>query len=348
MSPPITVRELEANDDADHCAFLDQLAVSSASVLAYHYPFHRDLLAAVGMGDPAYFGAWLEGELVGLLPGFLQTGPPGSVYCSMPYFGPTSGVLCASGGHQVAIHEALLNAVLSTLRERGDVLCASFYTPLFFDAFEIYDTLLPDATIVDKFTQFQYLSDYHPNRSLRYDLRKAQDNGVTITDEISPIAADDFFKIYKQNCLDNGVPLKDKTVIDYLLSASGREKHVRSYFAHREGRMIGGLIYLLSPSTASYWIPASLDSERSLQPGTALLDHGIREAQALGLRVWNWESSPSRDSGVYAFKKKWGSSEAAYRIYVMPFVDRERLRDLGQAEIETHYPFYFVYPFNRL
>ena len=149
---------------------------------------------------------------------------------------------------------------------------------------------------------------------------------MIVTDEIAPDILDTFYKIYKQNCLDNRIPLKQKKVIEYLLNASAREKYVRSYFAYRDERMIGGLIFLLSPSTASYWVPGSLHNERSNQPGTALLDHGIREAQSLGLHFWNWESSPSRESGVYAFKKKWGSTERSYRIYVVSFEGLDRMR----------------------
>lgn len=348
MSSPIVVRELEAGDDPSHIAFLDRLALTSPSVLAYHYPFHRELLVTADMGEPAYFGAWSGEEMVGLLPGFLRSGKYGTVYSSMPYFGPTAGVLCAHDENRAAIHEALIEAALSKLHDSGDAISASFYTPLFFDDFEIYDSILPDAAVVDKFTQYIELDRFQPNRSIRYDIRKALNNGVIVTDEIAPDILDTFYEIYKQNCLDNRIPLKQKKVIEYLLNASAREKYVRSYFAYRDERMIGGLIFLLSPSTASYWVPGSLHNERSNQPGTALLDHGIREAQSLGLHFWNWESSPSRESGVYAFKKKWGSTERSYRIYVVSFEGLDRMRALGQKEIETHYPFYFVYPFDRL
>ena len=332
-------------DDAHHIAFLDRLAVTSPSVLAYHYPFHRDLLVSQGVGEATYFGAWLHDELVGLLPGFLRTGVHGTVYSSMPYFGPTSGVLCARDENQVAIHEALLNSALGRLRASPDPISASFYTPLFFDDFEIYDSLMPNATVVDKFTQYIELDHFRPNPNTRKNVRTALKNGVTISDKVEADTPDTFYEIYRQNCLESGIPLKQKNVIDYLLRAPGREKYVRSYFAYRDEKMIAGLIILLSPSTASFWIPGSLRKERSIQPGTALLDHGIRETQSLGIRIWNWESSPSRESGVYTFKKRWGSQEGSYRIYVVPF---EGLRTLGQDEIETHYPLYFVYPFDRL
>jgi len=112
--------------------------------------------------------------------------------------------------------------------------------------------------------------------------------------------------------------------------------------------MIGALIMLLGPKTASYYLPCSTAEHRSLQPGTLLIDHACRDAIACGIRYWNWESSPDRDGGVYRFKKKWGSIELAYNVTVVPLGSLEPLYAMGAEGIAETFPFFYVFPFDRL
>ena len=74
----------------------------------------------------------------------------------------------------------------------------------------------------------------------------------------------------------------------------------------------------------------------------------MRDAATAGLRFWNWEGSPSRDSGVYRFKAKWGSSASPYRIYVRPYVPEEVFRTLGADRLRAEFPNVYVYPHARL
>ena len=112
--------------------------------------------------------------------------------------------------------------------------------------------------------------------------------------------------------------------------------------------MIGGLLIIHSPLTVSYYIPCTRTSARTLQPGALLINRASLDAQAHGIRYWNWEGSPSREDGVYRFKEKWGSVEGAYRIYVKAFRSLEIFRQLGKEHLARQFPFYFVYPFDRL
>lgn len=348
MCSTVVVREMRADDDASHVAFLDRLALSSPSVLAYHYPFYRDVLAGQGVGEALYLGAFSGDELVGVLPGFTKSSPVGTAYCSMPFFGPNAGVLCAEDGSTAAVHEALVGGVLARMAQRGDALSAVFYTPFLFHRFEIYDSVLAGAVVLEKFTNYLELGTFKLKNHIAWDVRKAARNQVTISDEITRDDVDELYGIYHENCLDYGIPVKPRGVVEAVVSASQRGEGARGYRAFREGRMIAGLICLTSPGTASYWLPCALHGERTFQPGTALLARAIDDARTRGQRYWNWEASPSRSSGVYRFKKKWGGAEGSYRIYVRPFKDREFFSRLGREAIARHFPYFFVYPFHEL
>lgn len=343
----IHVEELSSRDDDELTSFLDKLGRTKPSVLGYHYPFYRDMLVEVGVGQPVYLGARLKGELVGFLPAFTRESSVGTVHSSLPYFGPNAGILCSDKEMRAEIHKALLQALLSRA-EQVKALSCSVYTPFSFDEFALYDAVMPDAIVVDRVTQYLDLKTATWSEKIAYDIRKAKRLGVEVSKDISLERIETFYAVHERNCKDYGIPLKPKKCVEFLVGEGIRGRHTDIYFAFHESEMIGGLLMIWSPLTASYYIPCALASARTLQPGTLLIDRAVQDARARGIHVWNWESSPSRKSGVYRFKKKWGSVEGSYRIYVQTFHPHEKFQQLGMDGILRHFPFYFVYPFDRL
>ena len=341
----IECRVLGAHEDEAYCAFLNRLGGDSPSVLAYHYPFYRDMLVGVGIGEPMYLAALRDGEMAGVLPGFLRTGNDGTVYCSLPFFGPNAGVLCAGGPKAGETHRALFDAVKTILHERGDVLSAAFYTPFLNDDYSCYDAAFPEALVVEKFTHYLDTDRFSIPGHIAYDIRKAQRLGVTVSTGVTPERIEEFYTLYAMNCVDYGIPQKPRETVDFL--ACERE-HVRCYFAHHEDRMIAGLMVLDSPRTTSYYMPCALHSARTFQAPTLLIGRAIQDSREAGRNYWNWESSPGPESGVALFKRKWGGEMGAYRVYVVPFAAPSFFQGLGREKIAAEFPHYFVYPFDRL
>lgn len=342
---PVQVERLTEKNDAELSEFLDGLGRRSASVLCYHYPIYRDVIAAAGAGEPCTLAARFEGKLRAVLPAFRKTTAEGCVFSSLPFFGPNAGVLVGDDGHE--LRTVLLRAFVDDARD-ADALACSVYTPFLDQDFLPYDTAMPDAFVADKFTQYLDLETVTYNKSIAYDLRRGERIGVRISTDVDAHRRDAFYSLYAQNCLEQGIPVKPRACVDLLLGDGIIGKFSDVYFAFQNDVMIAGLLVLRSPMTVSYYIPCTLASARGAQPGTLLIDRAITDARARGARYWNWESSPSRESGVYHFKKKWGSLEAAYRIYVQPFRSEMYFRELGRERIAELFPYYFVYPFDRL
>lgn len=343
----IYVKELSPSNDDEVIRFLDDLGSNTPSVLGYYYPFYRDMLTEIGIGQAVYFGGYINGELIALLPTFRKEAPPGVIYSSLPYFGPNAGVLCNHLEATADIHETLLQALLHRAKQE-DVSICSIYTPFMFDNFDLYDSVMPEAIHVEKFTQYLELNFDTRSKNFGRNLRKARREGVQVCKEITAERIDAFYKIYEQNCTDYDISLKPKKCIELLVDEALIGKHTDIYFAYHEEEMIGGLLMIWSPLTASYYIPCTLSESRTLQAGPLLIDHALQDARTRGIRIWNWESSPARESGVFRFKKKWGSLEGSYRIYVQTFQSREVFQKLGRKGILQHYPNYFVYPFDLL
>jgi Acetyltransferase (GNAT) domain len=344
----IDIEELSC--DTEIINFLDKLSLKNPSVLGYHYPFFRDMLILIGIGEPVYLGARQLGKLVGLLPAFTFNTKAGAVYSSLPFFGPNAGILCDTSKSQAEIHQALLKALLFKA-EASNALCCSIYTPFLFKDFQLYDSVMPNAIIVNKFTQYLNLTstmNSWQTGALGRNLRKAYREGIEIDTKVNWQRLNTFYDIYQQNCIEYGIPQKPKLCIDFLTQPNIIGNHTSIYFAFHQGKMIAGLLTIYSSQTLSYYIPCTISSARSLQPGVMLIYQAIKDAQARGIRYWNWESSPSREDGVYLFKEKWGSIEGSYRIYLKTFRPSNIFRDLGQNNIAKHFPYYFVYPFDLL
>jgi hypothetical protein len=268
------------------------------------------------------------------------------VYCSLPFFGPNAGVLCHDGPSGREIHRWLLGKLLDRARQERALSC-SVYTPFLFSEFSWYDHFPPDV-VVPKTTLYTDLASAEWNSSIQYDLRRARRLGVEVCCDATPERLAAFYDIYRQNCADRGIPLKPRECLDFLARPELLTRRTRIYFALRGDEMIAGLLVVFSASTASYYIPCSRDDAKTLQPGTLLIDSAVRDLRASGVRFWNWEGSPSPESGVYKYKKKWNSVESSYRVYIWCPCGTEELRRIGKDRLRDGFPAFFVYPYDQL
>ncbi len=346
---------LEKENDNSLVAFLNDLGEKHEQVLGYHYPFYRDMLNSIGVGEPYYIALKnSEDSILAVLPGFIKHQKEGSVYSSMPFFGANGGVLCDyESPHSNEYHKEILNFLFAKLNKQN-IISVSIYTPFNKpNLVETYNDLVSDSIQINKFTSYISLSNFelsnaYVDSSALRNVRKALKSGVTIKENVSLEEIDLIYSIYVQNCSDYGIPLKPKETLVYLITNEQAKSYVKTYIAEFEGKMIGALILINSPSTCSYYIPCNVHEYRNMQPNACLIAHALEDARKTGKKFWNWESSPSKESGVYQFKKKWGSTDSEYSIFIKSFKDSTFISDLGQNRIAELFPYFFVYPFNLL
>lgn len=344
----VVVRPLSATDDGVLGAFLDELGEREPlAVLAYHYPFYRDMLVAIDVGVPASLGAWRDGCLKAVLPAFRRTAAAGSVLCSLPFFGPNGGVLCAAGEAGWAV-PALIRAAVAMLDELPDPLALTICGPLEDRNGAETVAAMEDRITVERFSQVTTLDGTPWSKSLRYDIRRAESLGVTVVEEADPDHLREFFRLYETNCAEAGIPLKPFAALEALARHAHPEGPVRLYFAMHDDRMVAGLMVLWGPRCVSYYMPCTLAEARALQPGALLIDRAVADARTNGKTFWNWESSPSREGGVYRFKQRWNACEKSYCIRILARRPPARFVELGRLGLSQAFPGYFVYPFDRL
>lgn len=340
----IYIKILSKSDDKDVINLLDEISASEGIGLAYHYPFYRDALEHIGIGTPLYLGAFKQNALVALLPGFIKSSVSGTVYNSLPFFGPNAGVQCLPVDNDC--HAPLFSFLEDHLKNIPDMLSAAIYTPFLINNDTYYETLNADL-VIDKFTHYIDFDNHTVPGVRRRDINTAHKRDVTMVDNPPQQTTAAIFDIYKQNCRDYGIELKPWKLFEYFQANNESDNLLITAAIHDE-RVIAGLVTLYSKGVASYYIPCQLHETRSLQPVPCLIDHHMQKVKKAGVRYWNWESSPGLDSGVAFFKKKWGSEEGQYKIHIKLYQPRTVFSKLGVKSIQTQFPHFFVYPFNLL
>jgi hypothetical protein len=348
MREDLVVRQLFKEDDSVYEEFLTALSLHSPSVLAYHYPFYREIIASCNIGEAFYAGLFSSNQLIAVLPGFIKQTPLGTAYNSMPFFGPNAGVLCKETASAFVYHEMLLQFVTDTVKSRYNPLTMVIYTPFLGSYEHIYRSLFPDAICVEKHTQYLNIPDIEWDSKIKYDIRKAERAGITVSEDIENRKIDRLYEIYQKNCEDYGIPLKPKSFIEQLAANVKENGNTEFYFAHHENEVIGALIVLYSGKTLSYYLPCSTDNSRTLQPTTYLIAYAFQKAKDRGITYWNWEASPDKESGVYKFKHKWGSLESSYKVFINVFCEPDSLKKMGIKTISEAFPYFYIYPFNKL
>ena len=341
------IEVLNHHQDEQLVAFLDELSKSENAVLGYHYPFYRDMLVSIEIGEPFYLGLFENEKIIAFLPGFIKKSIEGNVYSSLPFFGPNAGILTLSSNKR-EYSKLILDFLLQYLSE-NNFISASIYSSFGADI-EIENEILgADFDLkVDKFTSFISLEKLTIPTKVMYDIRKATKEGVILTSEITAQKIERLYEIYQRNCKDFDIPLKPKKCIEMLCEFSKTSKNVSVYFAEYENKLIGGLIMIWSKAVASYYLPCSINEFRTFQSNSLLIHHALEEAKQRKIQIWNWESSPSTESGVYKFKKKWGSEDGNYSIFIKTLKENTFFQNLGKEKISQLFPNYFVFPFQKL
>jgi len=338
------VVELKADDEGEIADFLCDLGKRDPSVLGYHFPFYSQMLSRIGVGTPLTLGVRNSSGLTGLLPGIIRHRDAGTVYGSLPFFGPNGGCLCVDE----SVRKRLLSGLIEILSQERRMLSASIVTPLFAPDLEIYEKELVPQFRACKTNLITYISNRRWSKALRYDIRRAAKLGVIVTRKVTEARINQLFEIYQDNCRQGDIPIKPLQAIKDLVRLGLPDGRVQLYFAERAGSMIAGLIVIWGPRTASYYLPCMLREARYLQPSSLLIDAAFNDAEKAGLEVWNWESSPPSNPGVEAFKRRWNSNPRTYYIFVRTFQHDTVFQNLGRQGIELNFPFFYVYPFEHL
>ena len=284
----------------------DELAKRSPEATFYHSATWLDgLAAAYSSFTVEYLVAREQGAVVGYLPYVLVDRRVGRRAWSLP-FGTYGGPVA---GGRVDVAHALVQrfaALCGTPRmlEVGLVDLSSSVTDERF-SFETSTThVIPLPSDFDVlWKRFE--------KSKRRQTRKAEREGVSVTQCDSQSDLQAYYEIYLQRCRSWGQSLIYPQVLFDKLMADGGGR-VRLFLARHDDRLIGGHLNFYFGDTVIAWNGVTSEHERASQASTLLYSTCLKHACESGFKRYNLGASLGKGS-LEGYKSALGGDPLTYR-----------------------------------
>lgn len=324
-----------------------------------------EVIAPLGPDTPWFLVAREAGSEtpMGGLPLYHYEAEPGSILTSVPQAGPLGGVVLRrglDGETRARVTAALKAAALDLARELSVCALTVISNPFTQDELD-YASGHPPDLVLENFCQVldvervlrpegdAWVIDTGKSshdRIVRKNLNKARKSGL----EVGWGTLDDFqpwYEIHVQRHTELGARPLPRALLENLLHTMGAAGTGGLVVVRSEGTLCGGCLFIWGQTVVDAFIMSA--SQQSLQLGTnyAITDFTLRWARERGLRWFNWQSCP-RASGVFTFKRRWGSQELPYAFLTWTLPGFQRLLALSPAEVGEHYPGHYVAPFEAV
>lgn len=338
----------------------ENLICAKPSGLLYHSLQYRNFLSKIlKESNPYYLVAFQDEQMIGALPTFLKRNTRlGNVLNSLPFYGSNGGIITSpsvQNHHEIRL--ALLQAFYD-LAQQKNVQTATIITNPLENNQQFYEKYAQHTLRDERIGQISPLPSDPQNgeidgvlmnqfhRKTRNMVRKALKSNFIVSHGNSRKNIDCLYNLHCENIQALGGLVKPKFVFDAIQSTFVYDKEYRIYTAEIDGRIIAALLVFFYNKTAEYFTPAVAEQYRSNQPVSLLIFEAMKEAVRRGFKYWNWGGTWLSQSGVYAFKKKWGTVDYPYYYYIHEF--NQYLRESTPTTMLSEYPFYYVLPFNQL
>ncbi len=320
-----------------------------------------EVIADLGADRPVFLLCERAGEPVAGLPLYLYTGGLGTLVSSVPQAGPLGGIFVRpdlTAGGVEAVHARLL-AEARRLAEDAGAIALTIVTNPFRDDVELYRRFLAPHYTLESFTQAIALGTTHgrdglcmdgakSRSALRRHRRRADAAGLTIAEQPTDEDFDRWYRLHGERHAALGArPLPRALLANVRRVLEPRGK---AWFAvaKRGDEIASGVIVVGHRRIVDVFMISMNPRHRRLAPNWALTAATLRRAHDAGVATVNWQSSPSRDGGLYAFKRRWGSVERRYHFVTRLFVDVGVIRGWGRDALAEAFPGHFVVPFGAL
>jgi len=327
--------------------FLDSLEF----VPAQHDPRWSQVYAKLDNEEFYIIVAHENGNIVGVSNFTVFNGPMGSIIHANPYMG-YGGCSCAPQKEIEVIH-ALMTALLKWAQKSG-CITASVGTPPFNE--KLHDSYIaefkPDY-IYKKFYQYNYL-DQHPvekigsrhRQRILNEIRLAESSQVKVTWATDRAQVEAWCDIYEEHHIRIGARPIPRELHLGIWDTFGTVGRAPLNLAYKGEQLLGGVMFVIGRGIVDAFSAGFNSEGMDLHAGVLTYNKAFNTFLEAGTQRFNWQSSPSRDSGVYKFKKRWGALEGQYLILTKVLGNAEVFTSKTLSEVRDAYGAHFVLPYS--
>jgi hypothetical protein len=302
-------------------------------------------------GEDFYIAvAWEDGRILGTANYTVFRGPLGAIAHANPFMG-YGGCSCVPD-REGEVVPALMRGMADHTRQAGCVTMSVAIPPFHERVTALYVLSLEPEYCFSNFFQYSDLGR-HPLDSMTSRCRHRIANrlqrslalGVTVRLAATVEEVEAWLDIYKDRYSEIGVrPLPRQFLMESWKSFAPLGK-AELFLAYQSSELLGGGLFVRGRGIVDYFSCAYNEAGMELNANVPVVDVAVKYYMGLGIKRLNWQSSPSRESGVYAFKKRWGAVEGEYVILTKVLADPEVLICRPLAEIRDAYCHHFVLPY---
>jgi hypothetical protein len=340
-------------------ALYDTFFESCGGAFLQQSTYWAEVIAELGPDTPFFLLAEDAGEPLAGLPLYLFEHRLGNVLTSVPQTGPLGGMFLRpslSATTARACYAALLQEAVS-LAQAHRCVALSLITHPFINDLPHYQAHLQPDYVFENFTQYielrehfdpagaVRLPDYHRRTNLSRNLAKARRAGFRLRYCTDPSEIDALYQVHLKRHAEIAAPPIDARLLRNIaihLVPRGKafflviesDTGIASWGVYLHHREVVDVLRLNMDSAAAAHCPNFFNTDESL-----------RHCLPLGVTHYNWQSAPSRASGVYRYKQQWGSRESTYHYVTKLFCPPTYLAELGLETLQREYPLHFIAPY---
>ena len=332
------------------CKNIECYVSSCPHSLIYSCPSFIKLTSDHLGASPGWILAKNERGFSGVLP-FVESkaGEFGTVFNSLPYYGSNGGVLQSIDDEKIKC--LLIESYFEYAHSQNACTATLTTNPLVMDN-EIYESTIKGFFRDKRIGQITHLPR-NPEKLIDIfdeprprNIRRALKEGVQVSYGNEKASLEFLYETHVQNMRAIGGLSKTWRFFEKLLSDMPYDLW-SVYVGTKEEQPIAALLLFYYNGTVEYFTPVVISEYRNTQALALVIYEAMKDAvKKRGCKNWNWGGTWLSQTGVYDFKKRWGTTDYPYYYYTKLF--NEGVMSSSKELLLKDYPGFFVIPFSVL
>ena len=321
------------------------------SMIYHSLKYKKLLLYIIKNSSAIYLGAFINNELVGVLPAILKKTDVGCVINSLPFYGSNGGTLTVSKDSDLIkkkLYEeikriAIKENALSTVIIESLISIKEFYfdnDSIIFD--ERYSQITFFKNINYENIEESLMNLFHSKT--RNMVRKSMKSNFNISHGSSKKYFDNLVNLHNLNMNKLKGKAKPAEFFKLLKELFIYDKDYRIYSASIDGKYIASLLIFYFKDQVEYFLPAIDENYKNLQPLSGLIYKSMFDSiNERNIKLWNWGGTHLDQENLFKFKSKWGSTNKIYKYFIL--ADVPRIKEVSKnTNLFEQFEYFYIYP----